>query len=152
MAFRLKYLLWTVIAVAAAGCSGDVVNSYSAYSTLPDYGWRYTDAQEFQVEHRDSICSGTLLVALRHRGDYPYMDVQVEVAYSDRGINRRDTLTIALADRYGQWLGKGVGTSFQITDTVGRLTHVTGSPVKVRHLMRCDTLTGITQLGIFFVP
>ena len=47
----------------------------------------------------------------------------------------------------------GIGTSFQNTDTIGRsILHASHTPVTVRHIMRTDTLRGISQLGIFFLP
>lgn len=148
-------IIMSVVAACIAGCDSDVVNSYSDFHTLPDWGWRYTDVEEFTVSHRDSVASGTLLVALRHRGDYPYMDVCLEVEHADvpGAPSRRDTITIPLADRFGKWRGNGVGTSYQIVDTVGSIGgHHTGGKVRIRHLMRCDTLAGINQVGVFFVP
>lgn len=157
MRIRLKDIVITLVVVvagwAAVGCSGDVVNSYSDYSSLPSYGWTYTDVRQFNVTHRDSVCSGTLVVGLRHNGDYPYTDIQLGVEYSDGDNLRHDTLTVALSDSFGKWIGNGVGYSFQVTDTVGRIRHhISGRPVRVRHLMRCDTLPGISQIGVFFIP
>ena len=76
----------------------------------------------------------------------------VEVEFSDNCNIKHDTVNIPLSDRYGRWLGKGIGASFQTTDTVATLLHASGSEVRIRHMMRCDTLRGINQLGIFFVP
>lgn len=148
-------IIISVAAAGLAGCGADVVNSYSDFHTLPDWGWRYTDVEEFTVTHRDSVASGALMVALRHRGDYPYMDVCLEVEQADSAgvVSRCDTVTIPLADRFGKWRGSGVGTSFQIVDTVGVIkNHTTGGKVRIRHLMRRDTLPGINQVGVFFVP
>ena len=62
-------------------------------------------------------------------------------------------MTIPLADRFGKWRGSGVGISFQIVDTVGVIkNHSAGAKVRIRHLMRRDTLPGINQVGVFFVP
>ena len=72
--------------------------------------------------------------------------------FTDNGKTVHDTVDIPLSDRYGRWLGKGIGSSFQTTDTVATLLHASGSEVRIRHMMRCDTLRGINQLGIFFVP
>ena len=46
----------------------------------------------------------------------------------------------------------GIGTSFQVTDTVNDLVHASGTPVMVRHLMRSEMLEGVNQVGLFFVP
>lgn len=146
------YIIGALFAILAA-CNGrEIVNSYSGYNLLPSDGWSYTRIEEFPLSTRDSIVDGTLLVALRHSGAYPFTDVQLEIDYTDLCCSHTDTITIPLTDPYGKWLGAGVGTSYQITDTVARFTHANGSGVKIRHLMRCDTLRGINQIGIFFVP
>ena len=144
--------LATAAALLAGGCDSSVLNSYSEYHQLPAAGWSYRDILTFSPVHADSVCAGTLVLGLRHSGSYPFTSVCVEVEYSDSGTPVRDTIEVPLADIYGRWLGKGIGTDFQTTGTVGRLRHVTGSEVRVRHTMRCDTLTGIEQIGIFFLP
>jgi len=148
----LRTALPLAVALIAGGCDSSVLNSYSEYHHLNTSGWSYTDIETFTPVHADSICPGRLVIGLRHSGSYPYTSVSVEVAYTDNGTSVRDTIEVPLSDSYGRWLGTGIGTTFQITDTVGRLLHASGSEVKIRHAMRCDTLHGIDQLGIFFLP
>ena len=45
-------IIISVAAACLAGCGSDVVNSYSDFHTLPDWGWRYTDVEEFTVTSR----------------------------------------------------------------------------------------------------
>lgn len=128
-------------------------NEYAAYCDFGSDGWRYNRTIHFRPEHPDSICRGRLAVALRHDGDFPYKSVWVETTVSDAGTSRTDTLEIPLADRFGAWQGHGIGSSYQVIDTVPRsFTHVSGHLIGVRQIMRADTLHGITQLGIFFIP
>lgn len=140
------------VALFAGGCDSSVLNSYSEYHHLDATGWSYSDIETFTPVHTDSLCQGRLVVGLRHSGSYPYTSVSVEVEYADNGITARDTIEVPLTDSYGRWLGTGIGTAFQVTDTVGHLLHTSGSEIKIRHAMRCDTLHGINQLGIFFIP
>lgn len=149
---KLTASLLTAVLLLASGCGDEVLNSYSEYHRLPESGWTYRDIETYAPVHADSLCRGTLVVGIRHSADYPYTSVCVEVEFSDNGNIKHDTVNIPLSDRYGRWLGKGIGASFQTTDTVATLLHASGSEVKIRHMMRCDTLRGINQLGIFFVP
>ncbi len=134
---------------ALAACV-DSRNAYSEYHQLDSAGWRYDDAAIFTPEHADSLCEGPVVVALRHDSTYPYTDVWLEV--SSEATGRCDTLDIPVVDEYGNWLGSGIGASFQLSDTVGKLLHPSGTPITVRHIMRTDTLRGINQVGLFFEP
>ncbi|MDE6529101.1 MAG: gliding motility lipoprotein GldH, partial [Muribaculaceae bacterium] len=127
-------------------------NLYSEYHRISEDGWRYGAEVFFTPVHSDSLCSGRFVVALRHDNTYPYTDIRLEVTHVDGGTELCDTIDIELAGRYGQWNGSGIGTSFQVADTLGRTVHPSGTMVRLRHLMRTDTLHGINQAGLFFVP
>lgn len=149
----LSVITATVAACSLLGACGDVHrNDYSGYRNLPDRGWKFGNAVEFLPVHADSVCAGSLVVALRHDNSYPFTAIRLEIEMTDNGTCRRDTVDVALAGESGQWTGRGIGTSFQMTDTLAPMLHATGTPVKVRHLMRADTLAGINQVGLFFVP
>lgn len=128
-------------------------NDYSDYQQLPIGGWPYNDALTFTPAGGDSIAEGTLSIGLRHTNEYPYSNLYLELSYSDTaGARRLDTLNIIMADKYGHWRGKGVGTDFQLIDTVDtHFTRIAGSPIKVRHIMRVDTLRGIDMIGMEFI-
>lgn len=152
----MKVLIAGAAALAAGtllvACGGANGNDFSSYERLPESGWRFAKAVEFAPVHADSVCTGALVVALRHDNSYPYKGICLEVEMTDGGRERRDTIDISFAGDYGQWIGRGIGTSFQLTDTLAPVRHVTGSSVRIRHLMRTDTLAGINQVGLFFVP
>lgn len=145
-------------------CScGKPANDYAAYNDFDSDGWIYGQTIWFRPEHPDTLCPGRLAVALRHEGNFPYRNVWVETTVEDaahpaadrpgHGTLRTDTLCIQLTDRYGAWTGSGISTSYQVIDTVSRpFLHRSGTLVGVRQIMRTDTLRGISQLGIFFIP
>lgn len=146
----------TLIIILFSLCLGSCLpghNDYSEYKELPVDGWPYNQSLTFTPDQGDSIANCTLSVALRHTNLYPYANIYLEVSYADTiGTTHRDTLNIKLADRYGRWLGKGVGPGFQIVDTVRtRHTRIKGSDIKVRHVMRVDTLREIDMVGLTFV-
>ena len=93
------------------------------------------------------------MVGVRHDNGFPFTSLWLETTVEDGGRPRTDTLEIRLADSFGSWTGRGIGASFQASDTVARsFSHRSGSRIGVRHIMRADTLRGVTQAGIFFVP
>lgn len=124
---------------------------YGDFRFIDPVGWTYGDTLTFIPEINDSIATGTLSIALRHTNEYLYSNIWVETITSDSLSSRTDTLDITLADEFGHWLGRGIGTDFQTTDTIA--ASITLRPpvtVKVRHIMRTDMLEGIEQVGIVF--
>ena len=78
--------------------------------------------------------------------------VELGVYLAD-SLSRPDTLNVILADMYGHWRGSGTGPSLQVVDTIatGIPLHL-GQRIQVRHIMRLDTIEGIEQVGITFLP
>lgn len=127
-------------------------NDYSEFKNIPVEGWCYNDTLTFTPGIADSVADGMLTIAVRHSGDYIYSNLWMEVRYTDGDNEKTDTLNIVLADIYGHWHGHGLGASFQMSDTVSTSCRITrNTPVKVRHIMRADTLRAVEQVGIIFL-
>lgn len=143
------------ILITSLLCLGACVpghNDYSQFKNIPTEGWSYNDTLTFIPEPNDSTATGILTIALRHNNDYIYNNLWVEVSYFNDSVTVADTLNIELADIYGRWHGKGIGARFQIEDTISSsFNAIRGNRVKVRHIMRTDTLNGIEQVGIIFL-
>lgn len=163
-------LLLSVVAALMPACSPPP-NDYAAYENLPSEGWKYGDTITFTPTHPDTLCPGRIIVGMRHSNSYPFTSLWVEVTYTDENpaapagkpaghsvgslpsATIKDTLEIHLTDKYGSWTGRGIGASFQHADTLpATILHRSGTPVKIRHIMRDDTLGAIQQLGIIFLP
>lgn len=143
----MPVVLATVWLWLACGCS-HTENRYSEYQFLPAEGWAYGDTVSFVPVHADSLVSGHLVVAIRHDDSFPYTQAAIELTVG----KLRDTLTLQLADTAGRWAGHGIGTDFQVADTLHRrIIHPRGLPVSLRHVMRCDTLKGIDRVGLFLI-
>lgn len=131
-------------------------NRFSDFADIPGKGWLYTDAIEFEPDTlRDSIVNqGTLLVSVRHGKDYLYRNLWLEVSYADTDSTRKaDTLNIELADAMGRWHGRGMGLSMEVLDTLpGSFPIAEHRAVRVRHIMRADTLHGIERIGVVYIP
>lgn len=127
-------------------------NDYSVYHSIDDNGWQYGDTLVYEFVPRDSMVCGDITLSLRHTNDYIYSNIFLEVTVADSLSIMRDTLAITLADDFGRWYGRGIGTDFQVSDTVARNTTLR-RPVKigVRHIMRDEVLGNVEQVGISFV-
>lgn len=145
-------------AIAASSCSYNH-NSYSCFSDIdPLEGWDYSSAFVYMPEIADSIARGELRLLVRHTNDYPYSNLWIELgsqqpADSGHLTLRRDTFCIELADIYGNWHGRGSGTTYEKTDTLFTgFNLINGAPLRLRHIMRPDRVEGIEKVGLIFEP
>lgn len=134
---------------ALCGC-GVREGEFSRWVDIDPRGWAYADTlvlgPDTAVAGRQAA-QGRLSVAVAHGDDYPYANIWLEV---DDG-ERRDTVCIELADVYGRWLGQGFGASYQKEADMGRRVLDPRRAVRVRHVMRLDTLPSLTRVGVKFV-
>lgn len=140
-----------LMAAASASCVGPDSRTRSSYVEIDDAGWVYGRRIPLVPDTVDSVAVGTLSVALRHNNSFAYSNLWLEVCYMNNGVTKCDTLNVALADRYGRWHGQGFGASYQLEVPVARkiVLHKSDT-VKVRHIMRVDTLRGVEQIGVAF--
>lgn len=126
-------------------------NEYGDFQEISPNGWAYNDTLTFHPSMTDSIATGSLMIALRHDNEYIYSNLWVEVSYEQQGRMVADSMNLELADAYGHWFGQGFGARYQLSDTVvPKIRLRNGSTIKIRHIMRDDTLKGIEQVGILF--
>lgn len=136
------------------GCFERPGNYFSQYRQVGPDGWKYGKSLVFVPQFPDSVAHGRMAVAATHSAQYPYDALWLEIRrISPVGAVLVDTVRLGLADGYGGWRGTGIGPELQLADTLRQpVTLVSGSPVKVRHIMQTDTLRGIEQIGLFFMP
>lgn len=157
-----KILIIFACIVMAASCSinghqgnGDD-NFFSSFTTFANEEWPYAEPFEVTVDTlADSICRrGDLLLTLRHSDAYRFSNIWLEVAYDlDDTTETADTVNIILSDVYGHWRGRGMGSSFQVNDTIRKAMPLRRHQrLRVRHIMRTDTLEDIEQIGISYLP
>lgn len=153
-------LLVPVLLATACGITGSRGNGddnyFSDFCTFDSQEWPYSHTVVFTVDTlRDSLSrGGTLLLSLRHTVAYPYSNIWLELSYpTPDGILAADTFNILLADDYGHWRGYGNGPSMAITDTLSRNFDIARhGMIRLRHIMRTDTLPNIEQVGIVYLP
>ena len=145
-------VMTVILMTVMLACSPDP-NRYSSYHdiSLAD-GWAYTDTLNYIPVHTDSVTTGEYWICVRHSNNYPYANLWLEMTYDDAaGLHHTDTVNMTLADTYGNWQGQRLGLHYQhkvkVTERVG---HVIGTPVRLRHIMRVDTMREIDLVGVEF--
>lgn len=148
----MKHIIYIALSAAAiimAACSSPT--EHSGFTTISSHGWIYGDTVSFTPEPSDSLpyegCDVAIVV--RNNNNYEYSNLWLRLDYHGSDTIHTDTLNIVLADEFGNWLGKGIGGSYHLTDTVMRNIDLDpAKEIKVCHIMRTDTLEGIEQVGI----
>ncbi len=147
---QLQIAFFCLSVVFMASCQPGVV--YHEHGSLPAEGWHYRDGILFEAEIEDTVSLHQLFIDVRNTTEYEYSNLFLFLDIEFPG-NRtiRDTLECVLADRRGQWTGKGSGrirsNRFLFRDDVWfpesgtyRFTVYQG--------MRHDTLKGLSDVGI----
>lgn len=148
----LKLLPAALIAAGILGACDRPQFRLSQWHTVGDAGWRYNDTLAFNKDSADTLPVGRMVIGVRHTAAYPYSNLWIELSYlTADSLPAADTVEIKLADAFGHWYGSGTGASYQLTDTV--VPHhsvLPSSQVRLRHIMRMDTVPEIEQMGISF--
>ncbi|MCH5221446.1 MAG: gliding motility lipoprotein GldH [Muribaculaceae bacterium] len=157
--YKMSVLAAVAFLMASCGMAGSrgngVDNYFSAFTTFENQEWSYGRKIEFRVDTlRDSVATGgSLMLSLRHTAGYEYSNLWIELTYPSADSISTDTFNITLADDFGHWRGRGSGPSIQKSDILKRdFTLIKGSVVGLRHIMRPDTISGIEQIGIIYLP
>lgn len=146
---RFIPLICVVTLAVLAGACTNPADSFGRFEQLPAGGWAYGDTIAITTDSLSST-GKRLSVAVRHNDDFPYRNLWIEVSGSDAsGKMIRDTVDIMISDSYGRWLGKGIGDSYQCSAPIDGIVNIAGAAtVKLRHVMRVDTVPGLEQIGI----
>ena len=145
-------LMIFILVATVSSCTGGY--KYSDYREVAPTGWPYGESFDYIVTGRDSLITGTLMVSLTHDNSYEYSNIWLEVTVPVDSSLTVDTVNVTLCDPYGNWYGNGMPGHYQFTDTLlaRPLTLADSSRISVRHIMRVDTLRGISQVGISVEP
>lgn len=84
---------------------------YHAFHSVSEAGWRQEDTLRFSFNLPDSTALYALSIELRHRLDFPYTELPVDMTLttSTDSVIWRDTLVIPVTDVRGNWVGRGWG-------------------------------------------
>ncbi len=131
-------------------CQSGVV--YRQKQSIPPDGWHYKDGIHFDVDIQDTLSLHALYLDVRNTTDYAYSNLFLfmEIEFPDKRVIR-DTLECLLANRRGQWTGRGFGNTrtnrFLFRDDVWFPTGGTYQ-FRIYQGMRHEQLEGVSYVGI----
>ena len=131
-------------------CQGNVI--FQDQQAIPGKSWHYEDGLAFAVTIGDTLSLHKMYLDIRNSVDYKYSNLFIfmDIEFPD-GRVLRDTLECVLADRRGQWTGRGFGrlrfNRFLFRDDVWFPLEGTYT-FRLYHGMRDDELYGISDAGI----
>ena len=144
---RLSF--FPLIALLFAACNDGTV--FHSYKSLPLEGWERRDTFCFDIPPTDRNFDGTLTIGLRTVAHVGTQEIVLAVEQADPEGNVRlcDTVRYPLTDAEGYALSKGVNThQYEDRHLPLRLKKGKNTQIRIRHLMRHEVLSGITEIGI----
>jgi gliding motility-associated lipoprotein GldH len=124
---------------------------YSHYEPVSVGGWEKEDTVSFEIGPSDDFRHYTMTMGLRATMDFPYRNLSLVVRQEARpsGISHSDTIDIAMTDRDGIPLGKGV-SHLQYDIPLSTIAIVADDTLRVsiHHNMNRYILPGITDIGL----
>lgn len=129
--------------------------SQADYVHLPDAGWLRNAPLTFTPHYADSSETYSLSMSVRHTNAYPFRNLALVVDIIDvDSIVTRRFVDMRLADEYGNWKGGGFGTLYQDTVMIAPIVAPDDACTIViwQAMQGCDTLTGLTDVGLFVRP
>lgn len=132
-----------------SSCDTDVV--YDSFLHIPVDGWDKRDTLNFDVPKTKEDGLYRLEVNLRTTSTFPFTSITFVADQMTEPGHRliSDTLNCQLADDKGNVLGKGISLyqyKFILNDA--NLRRGDSLHISVRHIMKRETIPGISELGI----
>lgn len=133
-----------------ASCDRSVV--FEAHQALPASGWPSTEKVQFEASIDDTTSLHNMYIDVRNTTDYGYSNLYLflDIKFPD-GTLLRDTLECTLAEKSGEWTGKGFGKirSNRFLFRTDVWFPVSGDYFfSVEQAMRTNVLEGISDIGL----
>lgn len=147
-----KFLILIPLAVLCTFFSCKTDKLYEEYKTLIPSGWDKDSSAVFSFTIDKTFLNYNLFINVRNRGDYSSSNLWlfVDITAPDYTCIH-DTIEYQLALPNGKWIGKGTGGMFsnQFPFRENVFFPIAGTyTISIRHAMRNDPLTGISDIGI----
>lgn len=148
-AFNNKYLAIALI-VLIPSCMGGSI--YHENISIKSGHWNSADSLVFKALVKDTIQPHSIYLSLRNKGSYGFSNFYAFITtHAPSGSTRTDTVEFMLANRRGQWLGKGFGDLWLNSRPFKlaiRFPHTGIYTFSVKQGMRVENLEGIMDFGI----
>ncbi|MDR1544562.1 MAG: gliding motility lipoprotein GldH [Prevotellaceae bacterium] len=144
-----KFFIIIFSAMLLVSCGKEVI--YSEFYQISAGGWNKDSVCLFSFDVQDTVSSYELDLLVRNTDNFPRQNLWLKVEKSTDGEVFIDSVNVFLADGYGRWRGKGIGSYYDCEYIYkqnvkfyksGRYTY------KITHLMRTENLVGIKNFGL----
>ncbi len=146
---KIKLFIFSVLLLCVS-CDRPILDMHS----FQDNEWGIEDAITFDIKVKDSTIKKELSLFFRNTLNYEFRNLFLLVdIYTESHLLETDTLEYAIADKYGRWLGSGLG---ETRDNYFLLNQSYSFPktgdyrIVIKHGMRSDPLVGVSKLGFKF--
>ena len=147
---KYGFISLLLLLLLCASCGTQTV--YDESLTIPDEAWLSTMPAYFDVEVDDTLTYNTLYLKLSNTVNYKYQNIYFFVTlFLPNGQVARDTVNCDLANSYGEWYGKGLGSTktLQFPYRTQFLFPYRGTyKFYIEQAMRDDTLKGVKAIGL----
>ena len=136
---RLGYILSTLLLTVSACQNNTYYHSYQSASTA---GWHKNDTFVYSLSNPITPLDYDFEIGIRHKDTYKYRDLWLTI--------NQDTLHLYLADSIGNWQGKGIGNTRQLTLPWenDKLSQDSITDFRIIHIMKDSILPDILDIGL----
>jgi gliding motility-associated lipoprotein GldH len=139
-----------LLVLAFTACNLDSVYEKSVDISKGD--WSKNQVIKFEIPVTDTINGNDMYFSIRNNNEYPYKNLFLFITtLSPKGISKKDTLEITLADDRGKWSGRGFGgiwSNEPVFKKDVRFPSAGTYTIEVVQAMRDQLLKGILDVGI----
>jgi len=149
---KIKFggLIPVFIAILLFSCNRNDV--YFKYQAINATGWNKDSVSTFDILITDTLATYNVYVNMRNKADYQYQNLWLFLSkMSPDSVLVNDSIEFYLADKRGKWLGKGVGSIFEMPVLYQqnvKFKNVGNYQYKIVHGMRDTILLGINDVGM----
>ncbi|HNS30377.1 MAG TPA: gliding motility lipoprotein GldH [Tenuifilaceae bacterium] len=146
----MNRLLFSLVVAFLALASCHEVALYDSNYDVKGNVWSVDSTARFLVSVSDTVSPHHIFVNVRNTTDYPYSNLFLFIhTTSPAGASLRDTLECTLADKKGNWLGKGFGALRDSRIPYKRYVRFPEQgifTIEIEHGMRTRNLQGIASV------
>jgi gliding motility-associated lipoprotein GldH len=120
-------------------------------TSIENHNWSYANKIKYPVKIDDAAISYNIYINLRVTGEYRYSNIFVLMHRSGPKLNALTRFEIKLADKDGQWLGKGSGNlySYQVPLITNFKFPAAGTyQFEIEQNMRDNPLHEVSDVGL----
>ena len=146
-------ILSVLMTLICLGACSPKHSSYSEYYDVAEDGWIKETPCEFMLQYPDSSSEYEMRLSFCFAHEYCFRNISATVDFiKSDSLVKRTVVDAILSDTEGNWEIPGFGVAYQSEHFVAsRLRPGDFDKVMVWQGLDCDTLTGVTKVGISLV-